>query len=310
MSFDVSGLSTWVDENKMDLIRAAILKGRTADIVRVQGGIKNSATINILGSTFYAQNGGSCGWNASGTTDLTQRTLSVCDIKVNEGLCLDTLEDYYTSAMMNPGSYNEEVPFEELYATEKMEQIQALVDDLYWRGNTETGSGNLSLCNGIIQVLENTSASASTVSTTGYTGFSASNAIDAVDAMINDVPDDIIDAEDLVLFMSYSNYRTWAKALRDANLFHYNGAESQGGEFTQMVPGTNVRVMAVRGLNNSDRLFLSRASNFYLGTDLLDDTENFKIFYSEDNDEVRFLAKWKQGANVAFPAEVVVYDAS
>ena len=105
--------------------------------------------------------------------------------------------------------------------------------------------------------------------------------------------------------MSYSEFRTYAKALRDANLFHYDGSENQGGEFTMMVPGTNVRVVAVKGLNGTSRMELSRVANMYVGVDMLNDAEDFRIFYSQDNDEVRFLAKWKLGVQVAFPEFVV-----
>jgi len=255
---DLSGLSAWTDENKMDLIKASVLKGRTADIINVQGGIKNSATINIIGSTLVAQ-AGACGWGASGSTALTQRTITVCDIKVNESICLNDLEDYYTSTMMNPGSYNENIPFEQIYAEEKADQVQALVEDLIWRGDT-----------------------------------------------VALVPTDVIDVDDLKLFMSYPAFRILARAYRDANLFNYQINE---GNFRFMLPGTNVEAVAVRGLNGQNDMVLTPASNLSLGTDLLNDSENFKIFYSQDNDEVRFLAKWKQGTGIAFPQFVVHYAA-
>ena len=37
------------------------------------------------------------------------------------------------------------------------------------------------------------------------------------------------------------------------------------------------------------------------------DSEEFRIFYSEDNDEVRFRAKWKMGVQFAFPEFVVFF---
>jgi hypothetical protein len=39
----------------------------------------------------------------------------------------------------------------------------------------------------------------------------------------------------------------------------------------------------------------------------LSDAEDFKIFYSQDFDEVRFLAKWKLGIQVAYLEHVVYY---
>lgn len=308
MSLNVGGLTAYVDENKMMLIKKSVLGGRTLEYFTVQPDIKSTATINILNSTLTAA-AGACGWSEAGSTTLTQRDLSVCDLKINEAICLNTLESYYTQKMMNPGSYNTEIPFEQLFVEEKADKVAALVDDLIWKGGT--AGGNLALCNGMIYkaTYEWTGASATVDgNVSNATAITASNIIDLVDDMIGAIPSDVIDADDLVLFMGYDVYRTWAKALRDANLFHYDGAENQGDKFTQFVPGTNVKVVAVRGLNGTNKMFCSPISNLYFGTDLLNDFENFELFYSMDNDEVRFRVKWKMGVEVAFPDFLVYFS--
>jgi hypothetical protein len=307
MALNLTGLNTYTDEHKLALIKKSILGARAARFMTVQPDIKSSAAINIIDSTLVAQAGG-CGWSPSGTTALTQRELAVCPIKVNESICLDDLEKYYTQKMMNPGSYNEEIPFEQIYAEEKADKIAALVEDIAFKGNTATGSGNLALCDGFIRLFDSSlSGSVVNGNTLTVTAFTASNAIAVVDAMAAAVPSDIIDATDLVLFMGYDFFRTWALALRNANLSHYTGAENQLEDgFSQMIPGTNIKVVAIRGLNGTNKMILSRSANLYMGVDLLNDYEDFKIFFSEDNDEVRFRSKWKQGVQVAFP-EFVVY---
>jgi hypothetical protein len=307
MSLNVNGLTAYVDENKMALIKKAVLGGRTLRFITVQPDIKSSATINIIDSDLVAQ-AGACGWNEVGETFLTQQVLTVCPIKVNESICLDTLESYYTQKMMNPGSYNETIPFEEIYASEKADKINALIDDLLWKGDTVSGSGNFALCDGIIYQSDNVwSASTVNGNTAGTTAITASNVIAIVDGMSSVIPTDILGLNDLYLFVGYDVYRTYALALRNANLFHYTGAENQGEDFSQMIPGTNVRIVAVRGLNGTNRMFLTNGSNLYFGTDLLSDSEEFKIFYDMNDDEVRFRAKWKQGVQAAFPEFIVQY---
>lgn len=301
MSLNLAGLTAYVDQEKLPLIKKSILKGRTAELITVQPGIKSSAAINILGSTINAM-AGACGWSPSGSTALTQRNISVVDLQIPEAICLTDLEAYYTQKMMNPGSYNESIPFEGIYAEEKADQIQALVDDLAWKGNTSTGTGNLALVDGFIRLL--TAANGCVESS--YSGsFTAANVIDAVDDMVAKVNTDVINLDDLKLMVGYEVYRLYAKALRDANLFHYTGAE--GADFRMMIPGTNVEIVAVRGLNNTNKAYLTPASNLYMGTDLLNDAENFAIWYSQDNDEVRFKAKFKMGVQVAFPEFVVIH---
>tara|TARA_R110000850_G_scaffold5554_1_gene22765 strand:+ start:3723 stop:4646 length:924 start_codon:yes stop_codon:yes gene_type:complete len=304
MALDLTGLTKYTNETGSELIKEAVLTGRTVDLVTVQGGIKHKETINRLSGTLTAQ-AGACGWTAAGTTLLDQRTIEVSPIKINEAICLDDLESYYTSTMMNAGSYNEDIPFEQIFAEDKRDKLKALIEELVWKSNKSTGSGNLALADGLVKLLDAEVVSpydgTYTIATFG------ANAIDIVDAMIAQVNEDVIDQEDMTLFMSYSNYRLYAKALRDANLFHYNGAENQGQAFSQMHPGTNVKVVAVKGLNGINRLVLTPASNIVVGTDLLSDAEDFKVFYSVDNDEVRFLAKFKVGVQVQFINYVVMH---
>jgi hypothetical protein len=307
MSLNVAGLTAYVDETRMALIKKMILGGRSMQFLTIQPDIKSTASINLLSSTLVAQGGG-CGFSNSGTTNLTQNNLEVCPIKVNESICLDTLEQYYTQTLMQPGSYNTQIPFEQLYVEEKTEQISALIDDLVWRGNTATGTGNLALCDGFIRLADVTySGSVVDGNPSNYTAITASNIIAIVDAAVNVIPANIIDQDDLYLYCGYDFYRTYATALRNANLFHYTGAEDQGQQFSQMVPGTNVRLIAVRGLNTSNKFFISSKSNLFAGVDLLNDYENFELWYSLDNQEVRFAAKWKIGVNAAFWDYVVYF---
>lgn len=308
MGLNLAGLNAYTDQFAMDLIKEAVLKGRTVDLVQVQGGIKSAATINRLSTIINAQSG-ACGFSATGSTILDQRTISVCDIKINESICLNDLEAFYTQTLMNPGSYNTEIPFEQLFAENKKDQIMGLIEDLIWKSDTNL-SGNLGLCDGLTKLFDaGITASSPFFGTYSNANF-GTEIVAKVDEAIGKLNVDIIDTDDLHIFMSYANYRTYAKELRDQNLFHYTGAENQGLEFSQIHPGTNVRVVAVRGLNGVNRFVLTRASNVYVGTDLLSDAEDFKIFYSQDNDEVRFIAKFKIGVQVAFLEEVVYYVGS
>lgn len=299
MSLNVAGLTAYTDENAMDLIRASLFESKTIGMIQVQPGIKSAATINILSST-PSWAAGACGWTAAGSTILTQKTITVSDIKKNEAICLNTLEAYYTQKMMNPGSYNESIPFEQMYAEELAGQTAKMLEVLAWQGNT-AGAGNLVFADGLIKLID---ADAAVVTGTAL-AMNAANIVAAVDQMVAAIPADVVASDNLVLFMGYAEYRIYAAALRDANLYHYDGSENQGGQFEQFVPGTNVKVVGVGGLNGLARMFLAETSNLFVGTDLLNDAESFKIFYSEDNDEVRVIQKMKIGFNFAFPERIV-----
>jgi len=302
-SLDVSGLNeltTYTDENKMELVRASLLSGKTLSMITVQPGIKSSAQINMLSST-PSWVAGECGFDGAGSTELTQREIKVSSIKKNEAICLNTLEAIYTQTMMKAGSYNEELPFAQLYAEELAAQTSKFVETLAWKGSIAGGD----LADGLM-VHINAAIVAGDASAALTGAIAASDIVATVDAMVISTPMDAIESEDLVLFMGLDMYRVYTKALRDANLFNYSDF-SEGANFEIVHPGTNVKVVGVGGLNGGNNsMVLAEASNLFAGTDLLEDAEAFRIFYSQDNDEVRVIQKMKIGFQVAFPGRLVV----
>lgn len=302
MSLNLAGLTAYTDENKMPLIRRALLSGKTLSLISVQPDIKSSAAINILSTTPLWQ-AGACGWNSQGSTILTQRNITVSKIKKNESICVDSLEAYYTQSMMKAGSYDEVIPFEQMYSEELAGQTAKFIETLSWQGDT-AGAGTMVLSDGLIKIID---AEAAVVTGTAKL-LDAANIIAAVNEMVAAIPVDALESDDLTLFIGFDKYRVYTQALRDANLFHYSADD--GANFEIFVPGTNVKVVAVGGLNNTGaagagRIFLCEASNLFAGTDLLNDAEDFRIFFSEDNDEVRIKQKMKIGFQVAFPERIV-----
>ena len=122
--------------------------------------------------------------------------------------------------------------------------------------------------------------------------------------MYNALPADIADAEDLVLFVGIDTFKKYTTALRASNLFHY-AADSEGMEI--VVPATNMKMIAVGGLNGTDRMFAGRMANFFVGTDLANEEEEYRFWYSQDNDEVRFRATMKYGVQVALHDQIVEF---
>jgi hypothetical protein len=306
MALNVNGLTAYVDQVKMDLIKKMILGGRSTSFLTVQPGIKSAASINLLSSDLVAQAGG-CGFTDDGETILTQNTLNVCPLKVNESICIDTLEQYYTQVMLQPGSYDTDFGFEQIYTEEKVSQISSLIDTLIWTGN-ESVTGQTGLCNGFI-TLANTTYSGSVVNgnVNSVTAITAANIIGIVDSAVQVIPTNIIAEDDLYLYCGYDFARLYFTALRNANLYNYPSVETGANDFMITIPSSNVKLVAVKGLTGTNKFFISTKSNMYFGTDLLDDYENLQIFYSMDFQEVRVVAKWKSGVNAAFWDYVVYF---
>ena len=86
----------------------------------------------------------------------------------------------------------------------------------------------------------------------------------------------------------------------------YNQVDLAGLADGEIVyPGTNIKVIAVPGLTTTNRIVATYLGNLFYGTDLLSDEEQFQIWFSQDNDEVRFQAAFKAGVQFAYPDLIV-----
>jgi hypothetical protein len=308
MAFNVTGLTNYTNEQSTELVIKSLFGSKTAAVLQaagqVQVGVKSAEALNILSSEVYFQQDG-CGYTSSGTTSFTQRVITVGKIKVEEDLCPKTLEAKWMQTQIAPGS-PEAIPFEEQIGMEKASRIAKLLEVAMWQGDTATSNTNpnTNRFDGFNKIIDAASASTVAGNTSSATAITVANIEGLIDDMYNVIPADIAEAEDLVLFVGIDTFKKYTTALRNSNLFHY-AADSEGMEI--LIPATNVRMIAVGGLSGTNRMFLARLSNLFVGTDLANEEENFRFWFSEDNDIVRFRATMKYGVQIAFPDQLVQF---
>ena len=307
MSFSLGTLTAYTEQQRLPLITKAVFSARTASLFTKQVGIKSAATLNLMDTDAAFQSGTACGWNvagaASGTTTFTQRTITVAPLKIQEALCPRSLEQYWMQSQLTAGSTYDGVPFEQAFAEQKALRIAEALENAIWSGST--------LVTGLLTILN--AASGSTVSgntaaVSASTGITTSNVISIFDNIYTRIPQAILTKNDLVIFCGWDTFRTLIGAFKSTTnaSVMYNQVDLQGlADGDIFYPGTNVRVVAVPGLLGYNRLVCSYLGNFFYGTDLLSDEERFELFWSRDNDEVRFQCALKIGVNVAYPDLVV-----
>jgi|694.fasta_scaffold97239_3 hypothetical protein len=312
-TLNLGSLTKYTDQLSGILLKEAVLVGNTFDFISVQTGIKYADSINLLTNTLTAAAGGCGTISPTGSTTLTQRDITVCPIKVEESICVDEFEQYWIGQLAKEGSYNEFAPeaFNQLYLANKVEKVGQLVEDIFWKGsvNSTYGGGNLALCNGMLHILEGTSATNSVITTTFSGALTTANALDVVDDMIRLLPNDVLDANDLTLFMSHANFRVLMNALRNNNYFFGYDGVSGHTWVLENYTNTNVRIVATRGLNGRNEMVLTPASNLFFGTDSFGEARNgdgFQFWYDIRDNITYFRAKLKVGAQVAFPAYIVI----
>ena len=138
---------------------------------------------------------------------------------------------------------------------------------------------------------------------------SAANTVSAyefIKQVAEEMPASVLGKEDLAILVPMPVYFSFIQDLVTANLYHYN-PENGGNEY--MLPGTNIRVIGVNGLNDTadyDYAIAGSLSNMFYGTDLENGEELFDIWYSKDNREFRLAIEFTAGVQVAFQDEIVL----
>ena len=323
-TFSLSGLAAYTDENRADIVTKSILGARTMGLIDVRAGIKSAMKVPILDVTAPFQAGGCGAFNTSGTTTLTQTTITPVSLKLNMSFCPNELEAYFTQKYLKAGSlysgtYDSQDGIDNAFFTAITDRIQAYinkqVEAMLWLGNTATTADpNLKLMNGFIKTID---TAATAIAATPQASITAALVQDIFEEIIFvKIPNAILN-DNPAVFCSQEDFRLLILALAKKNLFHYSPttAEYSGLEF--MYPGSNVKIIAVPGLNSDNgtglptaakhRIFAGTTNNFVVGVDLENDIKTFDLYYSKDNREVRMAMDFKLGVANHFTDQIVQY---
>ena len=307
MSLNVTGLNLYTDEISSGLVKEILLQANTikGDIINVKYGIIGDKTaLNYVKSTVNGTNA-LCGFVSTGSTILGQAIMQTCPIQFQEEICLDTLKKYWYDVEMERKYNTESIgTFEEVFISNKTEAVAKALDAIVWQGNAATGSGNLALCDGFFAYFAKAANSGSTVNVT-RTAMTVSNSVAYVDAISALIPAAIIDNEGLSLYLSPADFATYLQALRVLNLFHYN-TESKGISEIHHPGSIALKVVKTNGMSGmaSGSFIASVKENLVLG--ISDETDlEFKIWYSQDNQALRWNSKMKIGVAAYFNELVV-----
>jgi len=305
-NYDLGGLAAYTDQLNSDIISEAVLSPVTMEYCNVIPGIKGTQNVNLLSETLVVQTGTNCGWSSSGDTTFTVASLAVQALKVNTSLCLQELNTLWLGQYLNAGSYNKNAPFEQAIIDLQTKQIKRYNEDLIW--NATSGSSSFS---GFKELVANTAGvvkltgQTALCSVTGATYEIKGNAIlTQIDNIIASIDRNIYDRDDIVIFMSQTQFKCYLTALRNANNFYIDSSSADvklGSVYSVYHPQTNYRVVGVPGLNGSSLIAAAPQQYWLIGTDLTSDEDSFRAWFSQDFQQVRIMAAWKLGTQIAFP---------
>lgn len=293
----VSSLPQYVEEKRLPLIAEAVLGAKSAKLFNLQTDIKHSAALNLLTTDVAFGDGSTCGWDDAGSQSLTQRILTVGNIKVNMSFCDRDMLAKWMGYEVKVAAGSEALPFEEEFTNEVIKSIQEAVETAIYQGDTASSNVNLKAFDGLIKILNGEDGTIDVAAST------ESTALAKVRKVYNAIPEKAFTRGNVAILVGMDTFRALVGDLVDKNLYHYNPGAPEGEVY---LPGTNVRVIGVNGLNGAKKAIAASLDNLFFGTDMVNDMEIFRLWYSDDNQEFRLAVKFNAGVQVAFPDEVVL----
>ena len=299
MAINTSSLTAYVGDNKEKLISKAVIGAKSASKFNLVTGVKGAQKLNLLDTTVVLQDGSACGWTEAGTSKLSQRTIEAKPIKVNQEFCDKQLLATSLNYEVKVAAGQKTLPFEEDFVNGVMDGIAAEVEKTIWQGDTTKST--LNRFDGLIKILSGATL-AGTYSI--QSGDTVSTIVSKTYALI---PSAAFEAGNVVMYMGSDMYRTWIQELiANGNLVISNAVEDVAMPDSLLIPGTNVRVEGVAGLDGTKKVYASYADNFVFGTDMQGDEEKADLWYSQDNRSFRLAVEFVAGVQVAFPELVAV----
>jgi hypothetical protein len=308
MALSFSGISAYTKQEIAPLLTEAVFSAKTQSLIKTGGillpKVKSSVKVPKLATNANFQTD-NCGWNPSGTTTLTQATVTVGKIKIEETICPKDFEAYFSQEALKAGSTYEDfgwADFQTKFTEQKNKMIAKQLEVGIWQGDTGSANTNLLPFDGLIKLIDAGSPVDANVS--GYVSggpistITAANVVNSLNGVYKAIPVEIINEADLKVFVGFDVYRLAVLAYQALNLYNYK----VDGDATQtfVIPGTNVELVAVNGLNGTGDIYATTLSNIAMAFDLEAEEENYTIWYSKDNNEVRYRVAFKMGVNVAY----------
>ncbi len=307
MALNVSALADFNNQLAGKIVLDTVFTGTTAEYTSVQEGIKFQEPLNLAVVTPYFQ-GGDAVSTASGSATFSQRNITVTKKTAYDAWNLQTITDKYLGKMALPeGSYEETFAIMEDLTGDLVRKSQQNNDLFLWTavsGSTFTNSTVVPEADGFKTLISSSTAGVATPVGVGGNVITGSTAYDQLADLVASVDTNVINADDLTIFCGPQVFLRIVQGLTNQNLYGFTptSVEQRNGIYQLPLPGyPNVKIVGTYGLNSSERVVVGPASDMVVGTDLMSDTENFKTWFSLDDDAIKYRLRNKLGVQIGHP---------
>ena len=296
-SLTLHDLPEYIDQHSEELITKSVFSPMSANLFKVQTGVKSKTALNLLDTAVTFGDGTVCGFTNTTSSTISQRYIVPGFIKVNAEYCDKDFLNTFAAHQVNVAAGRETLPFEEYFVEDIKRQIGKNLEIAIWQGDTTSATANLNKFDGLLKIM-----TADVPSANKQTKAQADTVLDRVWNVYNAIPEEVLFDE--VIYLNNANFRALVKELVDLNMYHYERNIDESLDI--ILPGTNTHVKAINGLTGVDTIIALNPDHVVYGVDLEGDAETAKMWFSDDNDTFRLKIEFSVGVQIALPNEIIM----
>lgn len=296
-SLTLHDLPEYIDQHSEELITKSVFSPMSANLFKVQTGVKSKTALNLLDTAVTFGDGTVCGFTNTTSSTISQRYIVPGFIKVNAEYCDKDFLNTFAAHQVNVAAGRETLPFEEYFVEDIKRQIGKNLEIAIWQGDTTSATANLNKFDGLLKIM-----TADVPSANKQTKAQADTVLDRVWKVYNAIPEEVLFDE--VIYLNNANFRALVKELVDLNMYHYERNIDESLDI--ILPGTNTHVKAINGLTGVDTIIALNPDHVVYGVDLEGDAETAKMWFSDDNDTFRLKIEFSVGVQIALPNEIIM----
>ncbi len=242
---------------------------------------------------------GNCCVTPDANSTFTEIETEVSCIMSGNEFCIEELAQHFTDLQFRYTTGRESAgSLEELIMNQELSAVAKSIDKLIFHGDVDKADENLNKIDGLLKLARTKGAH--------QVAINSGNIYMAMQAIVSAIPYEVYDMERVAVMVGRDVYNKYKQAWVGMNQFHYNPGNSSFD--TIEIPGTDVQVIPVRGLDGTGIAMATSLNNIHWLTNLEDDHMTISWNYSDYHQKYFWRLKFLLGLTFGFYDYVVVAD--
>lgn len=291
-TFNFNSLPDYIASRADELLTKASLGNRTSEYVAIAAGVKYKDEMDALDSVVVLADGSSCGFNPDGEDTLSPIILEDHPVEINKEWCWKSLRKKAAGHNLLWEAGRESMPYEEKFAESNLAAIQEAVEIATWQGLSAAS------VTGFIADAE--AASATTIEL--GSGSTATAVIDAAVAAV----DSRMLKQGVNIYVSSTLFRNYVQE-QNAQCCNNRPVQDAAAADIKYFGDSRITIVPVEGLEGASvaAVAATKRALIYV-TDIENADSVYKMWYSQDDDVIRFKVLFLMGTAISMPSEVKV----